>query len=91
MIRAVSRLPGRRARRRDSGPLKNLFAQIPEDVHALAHSSARTLGISLAEYVELLIRQDDRDENGRPRWDPPAVGEPAEPLPGLDARTASAA
>ncbi|MGL5856972.1 MAG: hypothetical protein ACRC35_00925 [Angustibacter sp.] len=67
----------RRIRTRSDGTnaTKLLQGRVPEEVHRAAMDRAAAAGISLAVYLEELVRRDEVDyQTGRPLW---AVDGPA--------------
>ncbi len=80
--------PGR-ARRQKTIPLVGMHTRLPESTRTRAGASADALGITLGQYVELLIERDVLDPVGRPLWGSEVFPPPHDPIPGLERHDAA--
>lgn len=55
-------IAGRTRRKRNAEPLVSLATRVPEHTRVAANTAAEALGISVNQYVQLLV---DRDEQQR--------------------------
>ena len=62
---------------------------MPPQVRQRANDVARSLGITLGRYMEILVLRDVLDEHGRPRWAQPGQ-DLARTMPALTEQDASA-
>jgi len=74
--------PGR-TRRRSAAPLVGMKARVPESTRARANAAADALGITLGQYIEVLVQRDTLDAAGRPLWADEVFGPSQEPIPGM--------
>jgi len=74
--------PGR-TRRRSAAPLVGMKARVPESTRARANAAADALGITLGQYMELLVQLDEFDSTGRPLWADQVLGPRQDPIPGM--------
>jgi len=78
-----------RARRRNAIPLVGVHCRVPEGTRTRASSTADALGITMGQYVELLIERDEIDGAGRPMWADEVFPSAHNPLPGMERHDAA--
>ncbi len=80
--------PGR-TRRPMSTPLVAMKNRVPERTKARANAAADALGITVGQYVELLIERDEIDPAGLPLWASEVFPPHHDPIPGLERHDAA--
>ncbi len=73
-----------RARRRDVTELVGVHCRVPESTRTRGGAIADALGITMGQYVELLIERDELDAAGRPLWASEVFPPASVPIPGLE-------
>ena len=58
--------------------------RVSESTKVRANAAADALGITMAQYVELLVQRDEFDDAGRPLWADEVFSPASDPLPGLE-------
>jgi len=72
-----------RRRRRPSTPFVEMKSRVPETVKARVNVAADALGITLGQYIEVLVQRDTLDAAGRPLWADEVFGPSPDPLSGM--------
>ncbi len=57
--------------------------RVPESTRVRANAAADALGITLGQYMELLVQLDEFDATGRPLWADQVLGPRQDPIPGM--------
>lgn len=73
-----------RTRRPATTPLVGMKSRVPERTRLRANAAADALGITLGQYVELLVERDEFDSAGRPVWAGEVFPPRHDPIPGLE-------
>ncbi len=63
--------------------------RVSESTKVRANAAADALGITMAQYVELLIQRDEFDDAGRPLWADEVFSPASDPLPGMERHDAA--
>jgi len=58
--------------------------RVPVCTKARANATADALGITMGQYIELLIERDELDATGRPLWANEVFPPANDPIPGLE-------
>ncbi len=64
-------------------------ALVSPSTRGKANAAADALGITMAQYLELLVQRDLFDTSGRPLWATEVFPLPFEPLPGIKRHAAA--
>ncbi len=80
--------PGRR-RRKTATPFVEMKTRVPEDIKSRVNVAADALGVTLGEYIGVLVQQDALDDTGRPLWADAVFGPSQNPIPGVERTNAA--
>jgi len=66
-----------------------VHCRVPKSTRTRGGAIADALGITMGQYVELLIERDELDAAGRPLWASEVFAPASDPLPGMECMDAA--